>query len=84
MKYIFIAGASDIGEEIINSLSKNKIIYTYRNLKLKKNHNINVALKNIPNMIKSILFKKFKKKLKCLTIKNIYKTVININIKKII
>lgn len=63
MKYIFIAGASDIGEEIINSLSKskNKIIYTYRNLKLKKNHNINVALKNIPNMIKSILFKKFKK-----------------------
>ena len=63
MKYIFIAGASDIGEEIINSLSKskNKIIYTYRNSKLKKNHNINVALKNIPNMIKSILFKKFKK-----------------------
>ena len=43
MKYIFIAGASDIGEEIINSLSKskNKIIYTYRNSKLKKNHNIN-------------------------------------------
>ncbi len=35
-------------------------------------------------MIKSILFKKFKKKLKYLTIKNIYKTVININIKKII
>ena len=42
MKYIFIAGASDIGKALINSLNKdhNKIIYTYKKSKLKDNNNL--------------------------------------------
>ena len=60
MKYIFIAGASDIGKALINSLNKNynKIIYTYRKSKLKNNNLISYKLditnkREINNFIKN-------------------------------
>lgn len=42
MKYIFIAGASDIGKALIESINKkkNKIIYTYNKSKLKNNKSV--------------------------------------------